>query len=131
VKIKKMEDLMNKFKAAFEILYFLSAIDGKVSDTEIDIIIDFLKANQSKIDFDPKKVIKSINLLNFDGIVNEFTKSTINFKETSSPQDRITLLDFAFDLIAADGKITDDEAKLFLIIGNTWDINMKKYLNRN
>ncbi len=122
---------MNKFKAAFEILYFLSAIDGKVSDTEIDIIIDFLKANQSKIDFDPKKVIKSINLLNFDGIVNEFTKSTINFKETSSPQDRITLLDFAFDLIAADGKITDDEAKLFLIIGNTWDINMKKYLNRN
>ena len=122
---------MNKFKAAFEILYFLSAIDGKVSDTEIDIIIDFLKANQSKIDFDPKKVIKSINLLNFDGNVNEFTKSTINFKETSSPQDRITLLDFAFDLIAADGKITDDEAKLFLIIGNTWDINMKKYLNRN
>ena len=122
---------MDKFKAAFEILYFLSAIDGKVSDSELKIIIDFLKANQSKINFDPAKAIKSIGLLNGDGIFDEFKRATIHFKEASSAQDRINLLDFAFELIASDGKITDEEGKMFFIIGNSWDINMKKYLNNN
>ena len=119
---------MDKFQASFEILYFLSAIDGEVSDSEIDIIIDFLKANQGKIDFDPGEVIQSINLLNLDGILDELRRAALVFKGASSAQDRVILLDFALSLIAADGKITEEESKLFNILGNTWDIDIKSYL---
>ena len=119
---------MDKFQAAFEILYFLSAIDGEVSDSEIDVILNFLKANQNKIDFVPTKVIESINLLKLDGMVDEFTRATLHFKDTSSAPDRITFLNFALELIVADGKITEDERNLFFILGDSWDIDMKKYL---
>ncbi len=119
---------MDKFQASFEILHFLSAIDGEVSDSELDIIIGFLKSNQGKIDFDPGKVIKSINLLNLDGKIDELKRAALIFKDTSSAQDRIILLDFALSLIAADGKITEEESKLFNILGNTWNIDIKSYL---
>jgi len=119
---------MDKFQASFEILYFLSSVDGEVSDSELDIVISFLKANQGKIDFDPGKVIQSINLLNVDGIIDEISQAALVFKGTSSAQDRITLLDFALNLIAADGKITEEESRLFNILGNTWNIDIKSYL---
>lgn len=119
---------MDKFQAAFETLYFLSAIDGEVSKSEIDIIINFLNANQGKIDFDPQKVIQSIDLMNAAGKFDELRHAALIFKETSSAQDRLILLDFALDLIASDGKITDKESELFLLLGNTWDIDIQSYL---
>lgn len=120
---------MDKFQASFEILYFLSAIDGEISDSELKIIVDFLKANQDKTYFDPIKVIQALNLLNLDGIIDELKRAALIFKDTSSARDRIILLDFALDLIASDGKVTDEESKLFNILGNTWDINIKSYLS--
>ena len=120
---------MDKFQASFEILYFLSAIDGEVSDSELDIVISFLKANQGKIDFDPGKVIQSINLLNLDGVIDELKRAALIFKDNSSARDRIILLDFALDLIAADGKVTEEESKLFNILGNIWNIDIKSYLS--
>ncbi len=51
---------MDKFQAAFEILYFLSAIDGKIDDSELDVILNFLDANKMKINFNPSDVIISI-----------------------------------------------------------------------
>ncbi len=119
---------MEKFQAAFETLYFLSAIDGEVSKSEVNIIINFLNANQGKFDFDPQKVIQSIDLMNATGKFDELRRAALVFKETSSAQDRLILLDFALDLIASDGKITDKEMELFFLLGNTWDIDIQSYL---
>lgn len=119
---------MDKFQAAFEILYLLAASDGKVSTVELDVIRDFLESHYGKIDFDPNIVIKSVNTMTSDGRAEEFSTAVMDFKNTSNAQDRNILLDFCLKLIAADGVITDFEESLFYILGNTWNIDMKSYL---
>ncbi|MFQ6116308.1 MAG: TerB family tellurite resistance protein [bacterium] len=119
---------MDKFQAAFEILYFLSAVDGKVSDSEVTVMIDFLESNQGKIRFSPKSVINSISSMTGKGIIEEIERAALVFKNASNAQDRITMLDFALNLIASDGKITDNEKNLFFILGSTWNVDVKKYL---
>jgi len=39
-------------------------------------------------------------------------------------------LDFAVDLVAADGKVAPEERDLFFILGNTWNIDIKNFLAR-
>lgn len=119
---------MNKFQAAFEVLYFLSAIDGEVSKSELDVILDFLKSNNGNIDFVPSEVIDSVSILKADGLVDELKRAAITVKETSSAKDRMIILDFAFELIVSDGKLAPAERDLFITLGNTWDIDIQKYL---
>ena len=119
---------MDKFQAAFEVLYFLSAIDGKVSKSEIDVILDFLKSNNNNINFVPGEVIDSIAMLNADGIMSELKRAALIVKESSSAKDRKTILDFAFELVVADGKLEKAETELFVVLGNTWDIDIQRYL---
>ncbi len=119
---------MNKFQAAFEVLYFLSAIDGEVSKSEIDVILDFLKSNNGNIDFEPGQVIDSISILKADGLMDELKLAALTVKETSSAKDRMVILDFAFELIVADGKLAPAERDLFIKLGNTWDIDIQKYV---
>jgi tellurite resistance protein len=119
---------MEKFQAIFEVLYFLSAADGEVHATEIQVINDYLNANYGKITFDPNAVARSILTLTGQGKVDEFVRAAIAFKNSSSAQDRTTVLDFALRLIAADGKVTKEESDLFLILGKSWDVDMRMYL---
>ena len=44
---------MNKFKAAFEILYLLACADGEVDKSKVNIIINFLNGNYGSISFEP------------------------------------------------------------------------------
>ncbi|MDZ7304468.1 MAG: TerB family tellurite resistance protein [candidate division KSB1 bacterium] len=118
---------MDKFQAAFEVLYFLASVDGYVDKREVDVIFDFLNANFGKINFDPKKVVDVISSMTSEGMVDELEHAALIFKNSSSAQDRMTLLDFALDLIAADGKIKDQERDLFFILGNTWNIDLERY----
>lgn len=119
---------MDKFQAIFEVLYFLSACDGEVHPTEVQVINDYLNANYGKIAFDPNAVARSILTLTGQGRIDEFARAAITFKNSSSAQDRTTVLDFALRLIAADGKITKGESDLFLMLGNSWDVDMRMYL---
>ncbi len=119
---------MNKFQAAFECLYFLSAVDGHVDDRELDVIINFLDANRMKIDFDPSEVVKSISTLSADGMMDELKAAAITFKQQSTASDRTTLLDFGLNLIAADGNLAESEAQLLYTLGSVWDIDMNRYL---
>ncbi|MFQ5640003.1 MAG: TerB family tellurite resistance protein [bacterium] len=120
---------MDKFQAIFEILYFLSAIDGKIDDKELDVIGNFLDANYGKINFSPKAVVSSMATMTAKGMVEELQHAALVFKDSSSAQDRTTVLDFGLQLIAADGKIAPAERDLFFILGNTWNIDMKRFLD--
>lgn len=50
------------------------------------------------------------------------------FKQGSTASDRTALLDFGLQLIAADGKVAENEAKLLYTLGTLWDIDMNRYI---
>lgn len=120
---------MDKFQAAFEVLYFLSAVDGKIDDRELEVIVNFLDANKMKINFNPADIIQSIGTLSEDGMMDELRTAASAFKQQSSASDRTTLLDFGLSLVAADGKVAENEAKLLYMLGNSWDIDMNRYMD--
>ncbi len=120
---------MDKFQAIFEILYFLASIDGEIDPREVKVITSFMDANYGKINFNPLTVMKSISVMTSQGIIDELQRAAFVFKNTSNAQDRMVVLDFALQLIAADGKVTAAERDLFFLLGNVWDIDMPMYLS--
>jgi hypothetical protein len=118
---------MDKFQAAFEVLYLLASSDG-VDPAEINVIGDFMQANYGNLRFDLKTTINSIESMTPQGKAEEFGRAALAFKNLGSAQDRTTLLEFAFKLIAADGWISNTEKQLFLILGNTWNIDINRFL---
>lgn len=119
---------MDKFQAIFEVPYFLAGVDGRVDQSEVNVINNFLDANYGKIYFNPASVANSICVLSGKGMIDELQRAALVFKNSSTAQDRMVVLDFALQLIAADGKITIEESDLFLVLGNILDIDMSRYL---
>lgn len=119
---------MNKFQAAFEILYFFSCIDGNIDQKELEVIKDFLTANYGNISFNPEQIINALALTTGQGMIDEFKLAANIFKETSGVQDKLTLLDFTYSLIAADGRVTEEEGQMFYLLGNLWNIDIDRYL---
>lgn len=119
---------MDKFQAAFEILYFLAACDGKVSYAEVNVIDNFLNVNFGKINFNAKTVIQSITNMTGQGMLDELGHAALVFKNNSSAQDRNILLDFCLSLIGADGIVTLNEKDVFHVLGNIWNVDIDKYL---
>jgi len=120
---------MDKFRAAFEILYFLSAVDGDVADKEIDIIFEFLDQNYENVDFVPSETIKSIEMLKEQGLIDEFLLAANYVKDSSDAQDRITILNFALAIIESDDEYSEGEKALFEVLCDCWDIDLKSFLD--
>lgn len=119
---------MDKFQAAFEILFILCAVDGHVDQREIKVVSQFLQENIKAINFNPEAVIKNIYKLNGDGVIEELNHAAMVFKANASVQDRITILNFAVELLSADGKISDEEMYFLNFLGELWNIDMKAFI---
>ena len=104
---------MDKFQAAFEILYICSAIDGDVDSNEIDVINEFIESNDTNINFSTRDIIDDISMLNIDGIIDEFIKSSKVYSQQSSASEKRILLNFFMSLIISDGEIEDNEMRLY------------------
>jgi len=122
--------MINKFQAAFELLYICSAIDDDVDSNEIDIINEFLESNDMNIDFSTGDVIDDISMLNRDGIIDEFLKSSEAYAQQSSVTEKRILLEFFMSLIISDGEIEDDEMALFVILTEAFNVDGDKFLNK-
>ncbi|MCF7918667.1 MAG: TerB family tellurite resistance protein [Candidatus Cloacimonetes bacterium] len=119
---------MDRFQAAFKILYLISCVDGETCGEELDIIMAYLKKNQEDIVFDHRKVMQSLLFLSREGSLNELKNSAAVFKELSNQENRLCLLDFAFNLVVADGRISADEIRMFNILGEIWEIDIDEFL---
>lgn len=119
---------MNKFQAAFEILYILSCVDGEVSHQEIQIIQQFLDSNYGNVNFDVRQIINSFDFMTGEGMLEELKLAANIFKQSSTTQDKVILLDFAHNLIAADGSISTEEAEFFCLLAQLWNIDINRYL---
>lgn len=119
---------MEKFQAIFEILYFLSSVDGEIHPSELNVITSFLSANYGKVNFNPVAVANSLSTLTGQGMAEELLRAAAIFKNSSTAQDRIVVLDFALQLIGADNRISNEEGALFFMLGDAWNIDMPRYL---
>jgi tellurite resistance protein len=119
---------MDKVKAAFEVLYFLSSVDDKVDDRELTVIQEFLEANYSMVSFDPHEVLQDIAMLNSEGMWEEFTSAVKQFQVLTDATDRRIFLNFALKLIIADGSVSNEEEKLFRFISETWGVDVSRFL---
>lgn len=121
---------MGKFQSAFEILYILSCADGRVSDSEMQVIVEFLNNNYDAISFTPSEVIDSIDNLTSDGMLEELETAVINFKNFSSALERTTLMKFAIELITSDGHVSEGEKQVLHAIANTWNLDLNTLVNK-
>lgn len=120
---------MDKFQAAFKILYLLSSIDGVVEDGQINIIINCFDNIDDLLNFDPLTVINSLNTLTSTDILEEFNYAAIKFKNSSNAIERNNLLQFAIELVTADNYISHKEKELLYAIADVWNIDINQFLN--
>lgn len=118
---------MDKFQAAFEILYICSSIDGEIDESELDVIINFLESNQDSLEFNPKDLIDDLDLLNTDGKIEEFIRASHTYNTLSSAKEKRILLDFIVKVIESDGKVMDEEMALLVLLADISNIDLEKY----
>ncbi|MCY7345931.1 MAG: TerB family tellurite resistance protein [Pyrinomonadaceae bacterium] len=118
---------MNLVKDAFVILYFLASTDGNIDPQEMAVIAEFITLQHGKIDFNPSQTILDLGMLSGDGRIKEYDRALHGFKNASTAQDRLTMLDFATNLARADGVIAEGEKILFQDMAQVWGIDLQKY----
>lgn len=120
---------MEKTKAALKILYILSSIDGEVSGSELTMIMDFLQKIHGDIKFDYLKFVQPLLFLGKEDLHKEVKNSAAFYRENSTFEERIDLLEFAARLSVADGRFDIEEIRLFNILGEEWDIDIDKFMS--
>jgi len=119
---------MNNVKSAFTMLYLLSSCDGEVSSSELDLIIKYLGENEDKIDFDHHQLTGSLLFLSEGEIKLKLEETALEYKSSSSEEERIELLKFGFKIVISDGKIATEEIRLFNILGRVWNIDIDEFI---
>ncbi|MDA3896124.1 MAG: TerB family tellurite resistance protein [Desulfobacteraceae bacterium] len=127
------EKVDEKFQAAFELLYIFALIDGEVSKSEFAVIDRFLKANAKKNNFSVENVIKSLQSMDLIGQLASIESAASLLFKKSELKELKSLLKIAVDITMADGMASDEQIKLLITVGNSWNFDsaalIKEYLN--
>lgn len=122
---------MGKLKSAFTILYVISSIDGETSATENELVMKYLKQNEGNIDFDHKEIMKEITLLDELDQEEKLIEAANEFNSSANEEEKLSLLNFALNLVISDGKIKTEEISMFNILGKIWNIEISKLIDFN
>lgn len=122
--------MMDKFQATFEILWILSMIEGYVDKREAGVISQFINDNLGRIHFDRQDIVDSLLQLTSEGQREELAKAASLVHKMCSAQEKVTILDFAFRLIVADGYLHEAELEAFTTLGSVWNIDIKEFMQR-
>lgn len=121
---------MNLVQAGYEILTILAIADGIFDDSEKQVIIDFIENNYEG-DFNIENEDAFLRKLTVEKkLETQFITAAQFFKANVCSENRYKMLDFAFDLVVADGDIADEEATLFNLLGDYWEIDMDLYFTQ-
>ncbi len=119
---------MDKIRATFEILIGLSAVDGEVDARELEVVAEFLNAHVGQVDFDPNQAIKDLISLTPAGLIEQVAFAAATIKASCSPSERLTIMKFGLELIAADGVLDENEKTLFNILAEAWGIDLAQFI---
>lgn len=117
---------MNLAQAVFDILFIFSTVDGMIDDKEIELIDDFLE-NCADNNFDLNEEVAELDNMKFEEKLKLFADAAEYIKHL--PLEKKTeIIELAFRLIHADGQISGNEAELFTLLRNYWEIDTEQYL---
>ena len=107
-------------------LVMLSGADGVFSPEEKEIINEYIKANFSlPVDLDQED--KILETLPAELYMEHFRKVANDFFWDSSEKERMVFLNFAFQLLQADQKITREENLYIDALYEQWDYSPEEY----
>jgi uncharacterized tellurite resistance protein B-like protein len=112
---------MSKVEAGFHILMLLSLADGKVQQSESDVVIDFLNDHfDGQLDLIKEQAF--LRALPIEEYEKHFLETAEHFYTISNEDERHTLTHFAMEVAMADEAMQSTENKLINILYDTWDI---------
>ncbi len=114
-------------QAGFDLLVMLAGADGNFDKSEAEVISKYLGSNNNG-EFDIDSELQLLGSLAGDGVTQRFGEAANYFKEQTSAEDRIGMLNFAVDLIAADGELDQSELQLFALLGQHWSFDVENYV---
>lgn len=118
-------------KSCAKLLGLLSAIDGEADPSEAEVMTRHLVVNFKEVSSeDMQGILESLASEGISNLEQDLKETAEKFYKNSTPQERIKFLDSALALIAADGKLTTEEAALFTLICKLWDIDPIEYLRK-
>jgi tellurite resistance protein len=110
----------------FRVLFFFAGADGKVEDTELDVIRDFLAANKDPL-FDFAAEVETLKGLDPESALALMVKS-IQALANQPEGNRRAVLEYILLLITSDGRIEDAEARLFTLTCALWDFDPEEFI---
>lgn len=110
---------MQRAISGYHILMILTQVDGKINIQEDMVVRDWLAAQfPAKPDLD--EAMAEISSLEPSGYDQHFQRHTDLFYRHSTKAERIELLQFAMNLIKADGVISKEENSFFDALYDAW-----------
>lgn len=133
--------LLTPEQAALDILYTLMMADGQAEESEFEVIKDYLKtefARDGSLFNEKHSLYASTNFskefaylktLNVKMLRSRFLRALKSFQEwiaghPEAEKVKKDLVEFSLKMIAADGKLTDEEKELVTIVGKEWQIEI-------
>jgi len=121
---------MNIVEAGHELLVLLAISDRHYHINEVNRIKEFLAKhlNEGKT-VEVKSPIEIISLPT-ETRVQRLGELAEYFKHHSSIKNKLRMINFALHLILADHKVTPEEKLRFKILGEYWDIDLVKFIEK-
>jgi hypothetical protein len=111
---------MNKTIAGYHLLMILSAVDFRIGWPEDRIIRDYLATEfPFRVNLDGEMEI--ISYLKPDEWEQHYIKAMDDFYDDATPEERISMLNFAVQLAKADNVITKEENYYLNLLFENWE----------
>jgi len=115
----KKKQIMQKAISGYHLLMILTHVDGHLNVNEDLVIRDWLSQHFTvKHDLDEEMAV--ISALGTEDYLNHFHQHMDLFYQHSTKEERLELLQFAMNLIKADGAITKEENSFFDTVYDAW-----------
>lgn len=120
---------MEKINSAFTLLYILSLCDDYVSQSEIDIIHEWIKSTAcDHLSFNSTPIINDLELLSPIDQHRKFYSAALTFQTLTDIHERLNFFRSALLLIYADHKLEPTEQVLIDSLAHWWNINLPPFL---
>ncbi|MEA2100779.1 MAG: hypothetical protein U9P72_11690 [Campylobacterota bacterium] len=117
--------------AGYELLFILAMCDKIYHAKEVKSIESFLATHfDSFVKIDITKIHNNILMLNTEQRLSRLISVADYFKDKTTLKSKLIMTNYALDLIIADGKVTDEERLRFKLLGEFWNVDLDRHINK-
>lgn len=122
---------MTIIEAGYKILVLLAISDKNYHAKEAKNIKTFLEKHFHEItDFRFMEIHEELVRLNYESRLEKLIEAAEVFKDSKSAKNKLRMVNYALNLIIIDRKITNEERLRFKVLGEFWDIDLERFINK-